>query len=103
MDRLYSWSLSTQAWDGVRHHTGAGLHVELTILNHCSSNRNRGVHVAVPRQIANGTAEDAAFSGSSSSMISRARTLGAPLKVPTGRVARNVHRGDLVVHLTINV
>jgi hypothetical protein len=74
--------------DGVGDDAGAGLDVALAADGEHGADGDAGVEVAGEVGVEDCAAVGAAAVGSSSSMISMARTLGAPESVPAGKQAR---------------
>ena len=71
-----------------------GLNIQFLVLQHGGPQGNAEVHLAVAGEIAYAAPVDAALSGSSSSMISIARTWGAPVTVPAGIPASRAERAS---------
>ena len=105
-------SVSAHSLSGTESSTipAAGLHVRHPLGDHARPDRDREVHPRAPRARCSRRRPPYAprRSGSSSSMISIARTFGAPVIVPAGKVARNASSASspvaqLAVHLAHEV
>ena len=95
---LLRHSRSSSAGDRVGDDPGARLQRGLAVAPDHRADGDRGVEVAGEVDVADHARRTGPrLIGSSSSMISIARTLGAPLTVPAGNVARSTSTGALAV------